>query len=97
MLRGWEHQLAVDPTERFAGADAWVAYQTNRSGAEGCVWLSHPGGTEDHLTACRRMLPSSSGWRHDPPIEPLRLLLAPPRPGAGKEAVKPTGEERSEM
>jgi TolB protein len=40
----------ASPTERpFAGEQAWIAYQTNRTG-EG-VWLIHPDGTEDHQIA----------------------------------------------
>lgn len=34
----------------FAGDDAWIAYQTNRGGAEG-VWLTHPDGSDDHQIA----------------------------------------------
>ncbi|MEU6259671.1 hypothetical protein [Streptomyces sp. NPDC047043] len=34
----------------FAGDDAWIAYQTSRSGTEG-VWLIHPDGTDDHRIA----------------------------------------------
>lgn len=33
----------------FAGEEAWIAYQTNRTG-EG-IWLVHPDGTQDHQIA----------------------------------------------
>lgn len=33
----------------FVGEEAWIAYQTNRTG-EG-IWLVHPDGTEDHQVA----------------------------------------------
>jgi Tol biopolymer transport system component len=41
------------PTESlspFTGDDAWIAYQTDRSGSGG-VWLVHPDGTDDHQIA----------------------------------------------
>lgn len=49
---------SVTPTETseaatphpLAGDDAWIAYQSSRSGSEG-VWLVHPDGTEDHEIA----------------------------------------------
>ena len=31
----------------LAGEEAWIAYQTNKSGSEG-IWLIHPDGTDDH-------------------------------------------------
>lgn len=34
----------------FAGSNAWIAYQSSRSGQEG-VWLVHPDGTDDHEVA----------------------------------------------
>lgn len=37
-------------TSPFVGEEAWIAYQTDRTGAEG-VWLIHPDGTEDHQIA----------------------------------------------
>lgn len=37
------------PPDPFAGDQAWIAYQTNRTG-EG-IWLIHPDGTEDHQIA----------------------------------------------
>lgn len=38
-----------NPGERsvFAGDEAWIAYQTDRSGSES-VWLVHPDGSDDH-------------------------------------------------
>ena len=39
--------LAANP---FGGDPTWVAYQTDRSGAEG-IWLVHPDGGDDHQVA----------------------------------------------
>lgn len=40
--------VSASPTPHpFAGERDWIAYQTNRDGAEG-IWLIHPDGTEDH-------------------------------------------------
>ena len=39
-----------EPSNPFAGEQAWIAYQTNRGDTEG-IWLMHPDGTDDHKVA----------------------------------------------
>ena len=41
---------ALPTPHPFAGEGDWIAYQTNRGGAEG-IWFIHPDGTEDHEVA----------------------------------------------
>jgi Tol biopolymer transport system component len=41
---------ATPTAHPFAGEGDWIAYQTNRGGAEG-IWLIHPDGTQDHEVA----------------------------------------------
>ena len=55
----------------FAGEDAWIAYQTNRSGGEG-IWLIRPDGSDDHEIAL-----TVPGEHHHPDWSPdgTRLLL----------------------
>ena len=41
---------AIPAPHPFAGEGDWIAYQTNRGGADG-IWFIHPDGTQDHEVA----------------------------------------------
>lgn len=44
----------ASPGGPFTGVKAWIAYQSNKGGAEG-VWLIHPDGTGDHQVAAAQV------------------------------------------
>jgi Tol biopolymer transport system component len=46
-VRSREPSESLSP---FVGEEAWIAYQTDRSGSDG-IWLIHPDGTDDHPIA----------------------------------------------